>query len=183
MLTKKCFFCHFGWFLTVRHFNICITRKFFLLKIQKQGFHTWKNPKNHKNIKIPINKNWSYSFNEDVVIHQRTLMFSKIIGSGMTLWWSDTPQCKHQISILFQTYPVHCLKKYWCHKLKFPDQGQWGFMFTWQGCFTSVSFGHMQCSVCSVHSKVCIVQCAVFSMLFAVYIEVYQTTTKLVRNQ
>ena len=30
---------------TVRHFNICVTRKIFLVKIQKHGFPTWKTTK------------------------------------------------------------------------------------------------------------------------------------------
>ena len=78
-------------------------KKVFLDENQKQGFQTWKKTlKSHKNkIKNPSKKmSWvieynnyvSYLFHENVVIHQCKLMFLKIIGSGLTLWWSDTPQ-------------------------------------------------------------------------------------------
>ena len=33
------------------------------------------------------------------MINQRTLMFSKIIGSRLAFWWSDTPQSLQNMSI------------------------------------------------------------------------------------
>ena len=52
--------------LTVKHSNVRVTRKFFLLMSnKKQGFQTWKNFKSHKNWKMSSKKNyWLIYYNK-----------------------------------------------------------------------------------------------------------------------
>ena len=66
----------------------------------KLGFHTWKTPKSHTNIKMFSKKNpeWFSIKTIDPICFMKMLWsisaqwcFQKI-GSGLALWWSDTPQ-------------------------------------------------------------------------------------------
>ena len=48
--------CQSRWFVTVRYFNICVTRKFSWWN-PKQGFQTWKNSKKPQEFKNSLQKN------------------------------------------------------------------------------------------------------------------------------
>ena len=93
-------------------------KNLFLMKIQKQGFQTWKNSKKpQKYTKRPskiiswviLYKNYlSYLFHEDVVIHWRTLMFSttkKYWVGTMVFWYTSILPFQNRTSNLFLPLP------------------------------------------------------------------------------
>ena len=49
-------YCPKSWHFTLKYFKICVTKKFFLMTIQKHGFWTWKTQKSQKNLKCPSTK-------------------------------------------------------------------------------------------------------------------------------
>ena len=94
--------CRLRWFCTVRRLNICVTRNLFLIKIQKQGFRQKNSKKATQIFKCPPKKNseWFSIKIIDPIRFMKLLWsiistnwcFQKIIGSGLALCWSDTPQ-------------------------------------------------------------------------------------------
>ena len=92
------------WF-TLRYINICSTRVFFLMKVQKQEFLTWKNSKRPQNKKMSSRKKILSDLVSNKTIDRICFMkmlwlfsanwhFQKNIVSGMAFRWSDTPQSK-----------------------------------------------------------------------------------------
>ena len=89
-IQEKCIFCYFNFFLTsfcwsVRPLNICVTRNFYLMKIQKQDFQTRKNSKKAQKYKnkypskkisllILCKRYWYSLFHKVFVIHKSKLM-------------------------------------------------------------------------------------------------------------
>ena len=110
---SKCYFVQ-------KAFKYLRYKKVFLMKIPKQGFQAYKKnskkPQIHK--KGPPRKNswmilykncWSYSFHEDVVIHQRTSMFSKVywVWNGfVVVWYTSMYQCIYLHRSWKSVYPV-----------------------------------------------------------------------------
>ena len=88
---------------TVRHFNICVTRKLFLMKVQKQDFQTWKKLQN-------VTKIWDLVWQLLILFFFIRMFwsisahwcFQKIIGSGLALWWSS----------IYQGYKLYFLSVY-----------------------------------------------------------------------
>ena len=73
-----------------------------MMKIQKQGFQTWKNskePQKYKHVLQKKNSEWFSITIIDPICFMKLLWstsshwcFQKVIGSGLALWWSDIPQ-------------------------------------------------------------------------------------------
>ena len=94
---------------TVKHLNIRVTRKFWLMKIQKQGFQTWKNSKKPQKYNNVFQKNIPECFSIktiDPICFMKMLWsitanwyFQINIGSGMVFAWSDTPQSTEYCSM------------------------------------------------------------------------------------
>ena len=117
LLTKLCWFCQKRLLFTGKHLDIRVTRKFVLMKIQKQGFQTWKNsikPHKYKNV---LQKKFPEGFRIKTIDPIRFMKmlwlisanwwFKKNIGSGMAFGWCDTPQCRAlQCSIFIEA--VQC---------------------------------------------------------------------------
>ena len=109
------------WFWPVRHLNMCVKRKFFLIKIQKHGFETWKNSKKPQKYNNILQPNFTEWFGIKIIdlIRFMTLLwsisahwcFQQIFGSGLALGWCDTPRFNHWQSCFYDSPPILGLSK------------------------------------------------------------------------
>ena len=103
------------------------------MKIQKQWIHTWKNsqkPRKYKHVLQKKSKGFSIRV-IDPICFMKLLWsitaqwcFQKMIGSGLALWWSDTPQCNQFVNVsgsLLKPFRCRSTFKIWKEGHKFSD--------------------------------------------------------------
>ena len=93
-LPKFSLSCQLRFFCKARHFNMSVTRKFFLIKSKNKVFRHEKLPKStHKKRHPP--KKCPELFSIKLLIlfcFMNMFFFFFNYGFGLALWWSDTPQ-------------------------------------------------------------------------------------------